>query len=304
MSTGDLPTGTVHVPDGLSWWAATPGGPDWLRSLPGLIAACAREWGLALDRPFEPGSVAWVAPATLPDGRRAVLKVGRPDGESDLEADALAHWAGAGAVALLAHDRERGALLIERCEPGTQLWSIEDEDQAFGIAAGVLRELWRPAPEGVPFRTVADQAERWARVLPERWERHGRPCPRRLVDHAVELATTLGRSQPEQVLCHQDAHGGNMLLDGERWVAIDPKPLVGERAFDLASSLRDRRPTLLEAADPLAVVARRLDLYVDHLGVDRERARGWGIVHALAWGLTEDGTQADLLACAELLAKA
>ncbi|WP_062304002.1 aminoglycoside phosphotransferase family protein [Demequina subtropica] len=301
MSTRDGSTGAIRVPDGLSWWAATPGGADWLLSLPGLVADCAREWDLTLDPPFEPGTVAWVAPATLAGGRGAVLKVGRLDGESDLEADALAHWSGVGAVRLLAHDRERGALLMERCEPGTRLWSIADEDRAFGIAAGVFRELWRPAPEEAPFRTVADQAERWARVLPERWERHGHPCPRRLIDHAVDLATALARSQPEQVLCHQDAHGGNMLLDGRRWVAIDPKPVVGERAFDLASSLRDRRPTLLAAADPRAVVARRLDLYVDQLGVERERARGWGIVHALAWGLTDDGASPELLACAEAL---
>lgn len=95
-----------------------------------------------------------------------------------------------------------------------------------------------------------------------------------------------------------------MLLAGDRWLVIDPKPLIGERAFDLASSLRDRRATLLRSSRPQRVVARRLDRYVSELGVERARARGWGIVHALAWGLSEETVYPDLVACAELLAAA
>jgi streptomycin 6-kinase len=42
-----------------------------------------------------------------------------------------------------------------------------------------------------------------------------------------------------------------VLLDDARgWLAVDPEPLVGERAFDCASLLRDRRPELLRDPDP------------------------------------------------------
>jgi streptomycin 6-kinase len=279
-----------------------PGGGEWLEALPELVEGCAREWELTLGEPFQPASVAWVAPAVLADGTRAVLKVNFPDEESEHEADARAFWDGAGAVRLLAHDAERRALLLERCEPGGQLWCVEDEDTAHAIAAAVFRELWRPAPPVAPFRALDAEARRWAHELPVRWARHGEPFPRRLLDEAVDLCAELGGSQPELVLCHQDAHGGNMLRDGDRWLAIDPKPLVGERAFDLASSLRDRRDTLLRSPDPARIVARRLDHFVAELGVDRARARGWGIVHALAWGLSREAVHSDLIACAKLLA--
>jgi streptomycin 6-kinase len=279
-----------------------PGGADWLASLPELVAGCAREWGLALGEPFEPGTVAWVAPAVLPDGTRAVLKVNFPDAESEHEADALAFWAGAGAVRLLAHDPERRALLLERCEPGGQLWEVADEDAAYGVAAAVFRELWRPAPPAAPFRALDAEALRWAQELPVHWAHHGEPFPRRLLDEAVRLCAELGASQPELVLCHQDAHGGNVLRSGDRWLAIDPKPLVGERAFDLASALRDRRQSLLRRPDPARTLARRLDGFVADLGVDRARARGWGIVHALAWGLAPEAVYPDLIACATHLA--
>jgi streptomycin 6-kinase len=294
--------GHVPVPDGLAWWNDVPGGAAWLDSLQQLVEGCVHDWALTLGMPFAPGSIAWVAPAELPDGTRAVLKVNFPEAESEHEADALAFWEGIGAARLLAHDRDRRALLLARCEPGDQLWSVEDEDIAYRVASGVFRELWRPAPPHGPFRTLEGEALRWARELPSRWVHHGKPFPRRLIDEAANLSVELARSQPEQVLCHQDAHGGNMLSAGDGWLAIDPKPVVGERAFDLASSLRDRRWTLLHSPEPERVLSRRLDRFVSDLSVERSRARGWGIVHALAWGLTDETVYPDLVACAELLA--
>jgi streptomycin 6-kinase len=139
-------------------------------------------------------------------------------------------------------------------------------------------------------------------VLPERWEWFGRPWPRALLDEALGLCTELTADPPPAVVCHQDAHGGNMLQRGDEWVVIDPKPLVGDREFDLASSLRDRRGWLLSQPDPERIVRRRLDRFVAELGVDRARARGWGIVHALAWGTDETMVYEDNVACAQLLA--
>src|SRR4051812_8962856 len=135
----------VPVPDGLSWWKEVAHGAEWLSRLPALVEGCVQDWALTLHAPFTPASVAWVAPAALPDGTRAVLKVNFPDVESEHEADALAVWDGVGAVRLLAHDAGRRALLLERCDPGTALWDVEDEETAYGIAAAVFRRLWRPA---------------------------------------------------------------------------------------------------------------------------------------------------------------
>jgi streptomycin 6-kinase len=292
----------VPVPDGLAWWRSVPGGAAWLEDLPRLVEGCVHDWTLTLRAPFEPATISWVAPAELPDGMRAVLKVNFPDAESEHEADALAFWDGSGAVRLLAHDRRRRALLIARCEPGSQLWDVRDEDAAYDISASVFRALWRPAPDDAPFRPLDTEAHRWADELPIRWERHDKPFPRRLLSEAVALCRDLARSQPELVVCHQDAHGGNVLRAGDRWLAIDPKPVLGERAFDLASALRDRRGTLLRSPAPERILERRLDRFAAELGVDRARARGWGIVHALGWGLTEETVYPDLVECARLLA--
>src|SRR5438093_272852 len=66
-------------------------------------------------------------------------------------------------------------------------------------------------------------------------------------------------------------HGVNVLgAEREPWLAIDPKPLVGERAFDAASLLRDRREELIQ--DPAAGprIHRRLDQLTAELGLDRD----------------------------------
>ena len=71
----------------------------------------------------------------------------------------------------------------------------------------------------------------------------------------------------------------HVLLRGNDWVAIDPKPLLGDPAFDVASLVRDRRPIR-----DRRVIERRLDLLANELGHDRERMRLWSWVHAVAWG--------------------
>ena len=289
----------MRVPAALEWWRAEPGGAAWLERLPRLVAECAELWSLRLGEPFE-AHISYVAAAELPDGRRAVLKVNFREPEGEREPDALLHWNGEGAALLLAHDPGRRALLVERCEPGAQLWQVADEEEANRAAAAVLRRLWRRPPDGHAFRLLADEAAQWTEELRARWERLGRPFERPLLEEAVGFLREAAPSQGEQVLLHQDLHGGNVLrATREPWLAIDPKPLVGEREFDTASLLRDRRPELLGDPGAAARVRRRLDQLAAELDLDRERMRGWGVAHALAW----NGDEA-MIACARLLAAA
>jgi streptomycin 6-kinase len=258
-----------------------------------LVAECAEAWSLRIGEPYAGGEVSWVAPAELADGTPAVLKLNPPEPESEREGAALVFWNGHGAVRLLAEDESRRALLLERCEPGTQLWREPDGEETLRVAAGVLRTLWRPPAPGHRFRLLADLAAAWAEEL---GSRPSEP----LRDEAIAFLRDAGPDQGEQVVVHQDFHEGNVLRSTrEPWLAIDPKPVVGEREFDTASLLRDRRWELRADPRPEARVRRRLDQLAAELDLDRDRMRGWGIAHALAWDPDED-----MLACARWLAAA
>jgi streptomycin 6-kinase len=294
----------MTLPASLSWWHAVPGGQQWLDRLPAIVETCAKRWSLTITEVLPGGNVALVVAVTRHDGSAAVLKVSFPDEESEHEADALAHWQGNGAVRVLERDDGCWALLLERVAPGTPLWEVDDDAEATTIASGVLRRLHSvPPARGHPFRLLADVAARWAETIPEDWDATGRRYTRRLVDIATEACRTLGHHSPDDAVLHQDFHGGNVLRSGEDgWLVIDPKPLVGDPAFDAASLLRDRRWEL-GSPDDLPRLRRRLEVLADVTGFDRERMRLWGIVHALAWGVSGRKLEPDMVRCAELLAR-
>lgn len=294
----------MRIPAELDWWGASPEGAAWLARLPEHGEACAERWALTLGEPLLGGNVSLVLAVVTEDGRPAVLKLSFPSEESEHEADALGWWAGDGAAALLARDDARRALLLERLEPGTTLWSVEDDEQATAIGAEVLRALHRDPPPTHPFRSLTGQAARWTESIPADWHSTGEVYPASLVEVAVDACRTLPGAGAGSVLLHQDFHGGNVLYsDARGWLAIDPKPLVGDPAFDAASLLRDRR-WLIGGSGDRQRIERRLDLLVETTGLDRERMRLWGVVHALAWGVGAGKLEQDMVRSAELLAEA
>jgi streptomycin 6-kinase len=221
---------------------------------------------------------------TTAEGEQAVLKVQQPHRESEHEAAALALWDGDGAIRLLDSEPEEHALLLERCEPGTPLSSVGAE-AALDVFVELLPRLWKPV--GAPFGTLAAEAAWWADSLEETWERFARPFERRRLDAALEALLQLPRTQGAQVLLHQDLHGDNVLAaQREPWLAIDPKPLVGEREFGVAPIVRSR-----ELGHSKRDVLHRFDRLTAELGLDRERARGWTIAQTIAWAFDGDVRQ-------------
>jgi streptomycin 6-kinase len=222
---------------------------------------------------------------TTADGEPAVLKVQQPHRESEHEAAALELWDGSGAVRLLDSEPEEHALLLERCVPGTPLSSVGGE-AALDVFVELLPRLWKPA--GAPFGTLAAEAAWWADSLEETWERFAQPFERRLLDAALEALLELPRTQGPQVLLHQDLHADNVLAaQREPWLAIDPKPLVGEREFGVAPVVRSR-----ELGHSERDVLHRFDRLTAELGLDRDRARGWAIAQTIAWAFNGSYRQA------------
>ncbi|MCU1354551.1 MAG: aminoglycoside/hydroxyurea antibiotic resistance kinase [Acidimicrobiales bacterium] len=283
----------IDVPDGLQWLAESEEGAAWLHALPRTVEQLADLWALEVGAPYPDGNASYVAPA-LQEGEPVVLKVQWPHPECEHEAEALRRWDGQGAVALLAHDVARHALLIERCTPGTHL-SGQAPSAALDLLVDLLPRTWKDA--GEPFRSLAAEAEGWAKDMPGHWEDAGRPCPRRLVDAALAFIRELAVDPMPQVLIHQDLHADNVLA-AERypWLVIDPKPLVGERAFSVAPIVRGA-----ELGHERSDVLRRLDHLTAELDLDRERALAWTVAQTMAWSFGSDAMELHHQTCGWLL---
>jgi streptomycin 6-kinase len=215
----------------------------------------ARVWGLELGEPFALSNFSYVAPAGP-----GVLKVAWEGDEEALhEADALEFWDGDGAARLLR--RSGRALLEERAVPGDDLSALPDDDST-AIAVDVASRLWRRA--GSPFRAVAPEVLRWL----EEAEREGSE----LVPLARELFAELRPGA--EWLVHGDFHHHNVLRDGERFIAIDPKPYLADREYDLPSFLWN---PLDNRMDDRGQTERRIAAFVA-AGLDDFRIRAWTVI--------------------------
>lgn len=285
-------------------------GDAWLRELPETIESCAARWSLEVGPPFLPLSYNYVATASRDDGEQFVLKLCfRGDAEAATEREALRLFGGRGAVRLIDSDEERAALLLERLEPGTQLSELCDTDDAGATSAAVsvMRSLLRPAPLVHEFPSVAD----WGRgFIRHRVNFNGTsgPLPAPLFDEAEALFRDLNDSADEPVLLHGDLHHGNIIAARrEPWLAIDPKGIVGEAAYEVGALLRNPNDRMLGWPNLPRVMGRRIRQLSEELGIDRERIRGWGLSQAILsaiWSCEEGDNPAHGVACAEAIAAA
>lgn len=275
-------TTALRIPDRLQEFvvkAFGDAGRGWLARLPSLVAEASSAWQLQVGAPFEPGgNVGWVAPVRRADGSDAALKVSCPAHRNPWEAKGLRHWAGRGAARLFDSDEASQILLLERCVPGT---NGDELDVAGGneVVASLLAELHAvDPPADDEFEPLATLVEGFRETMWDWFDRFERPVDRGVVARADELFTSLISSTTDAVLLHGDLGPGNAVLSERGWLAIDPHPVLGDRAFDVKQvlSLRDLR----DAREQVAFFADRLDL-------DVERIAGWTFacsVQSALWG--------------------
>jgi streptomycin 6-kinase len=248
----------------------------WLATLPDTVREIATQWQLELGDPYVPGGqCAWVAPARDPAGEELVLKVGWRHRESEHEAEGLLHWDGAGAVRCLRTrtQEDTTALLLERCVPGTQLGDAATEPEQDEVIGGLLRRLWaRPLPDDHGFGSLQAMCALWAEWFEQDCEADPRGMDRGLAKEGMDALRELPRSHPHgrDVLLCTDLHAGNVLAARRGpWLMIDPKPFVGDPAFDAVQHMLNCDERL--ATDATGLARRMASL----LEVDAERVTRW-----------------------------
>src|SRR5262249_55386360 len=286
----------LRIPDTLAASCRrTPERAAWLERLPDVLRELENRWLLKLEAPFdgEEVSCSYVAKAASADGTRAVLKVGMPHMEGEHEIQGLRFWDGNPTVRLLMADDDLSAMLLERCEPGTPLRTLPEREQDV-VIAGLLRRLWRMPPAQDTFRPLAALMEHWS----DETQTHIKQWPDAgLVREGLRLFAELPRNASGEVVLATDLHADNVLrAKREPWLVIDPKPFVGDPAYDATQHLFNCQSRL--KADPDGTIGNFADL----LGVDHERVRLWMFARAAAqprnnWSNPDWAALAEVLGC-------
>jgi streptomycin 6-kinase len=258
-------------------------GRAWISALPALAAERLDHWQLEVDGESAFGAVALIIPVARRDGSKAVLKLQPVDDETGGEPAALQAWAGRGAVRLLEHDPNSGAMLLERLDASRDLDAMEDDLAAAKIIAELLVQLNSvPAPPGL--RRLSDVAAATLAGTPDAIRLVEDPEERQLLINCAARFRELITDRIDNRLLHWDLHYFNTLstLDGAgEWRAIDPKPLAGDSGFELLPALWNRWDDLVRTGDLAGALLRRFDLMTEVLELDRSRAAAWTLGRVL-----------------------
>lgn len=268
------------IPENLATYAELRDRAIWITTVPAVLEDARVR--LKLDwvgEPFQPGGqTAWVAPIRSRTYGDAVLKIAARHEEAMDEAKGLRVWSGVGAVQLFTADHVSDAttvLLIEHCMPGKWLANappmIQDE-----VIADLLLKLWIQPPATEGFRPLSQMCDQWAAVSERRatdvhpYTDAGGTIDAGLVREGIELFRALAREPSAEVLLCTDLHAENVLsAKREPWLMIDPKPYVGDPAYDVLQHIINGAARF--GREPRALADRMADL----VGVDRERVRLW-----------------------------
>lgn len=257
-------------------------GRKWIDNLPQLIVQMEATYGLSNLKPVENLSYNYVL-----SGRQGsqpiILKLGLDIDGFKHEAAALMAFESFGVVQVFSENT--GLLLLECAVPGVSLKSYfsEKDDEAINITANVIKRLHTaPIPSAHTFSHIKD----WFTALDGDLK-----IPTQILQKARQLCDQLLKTAEPDVLLHGDLHHDNILQNGETWVVIDPKGVIGEPAYEVAAFIRNPMPDLLDHNDAKKIICNRMNQFSELLELPSDRIRDWCFVQAvLAWvWAIEDG---------------
>lgn len=257
-------------------------GQQWLDDLPKLITQVEVTYGLSNLKPVEALSYNYVL-SGLQGSQPIILKLELDIDGFKREASALMAFSGFGVVEVLSENN--GLLLLACAVPGMSLKSYfpEKDDEAINITANVIKRLHKaPIPSPHPFPHVKD----WLAVLDSDLK-----IPAQTLQKARELRDQLLKTAASDVLLHGDLHHDNILQNGNDWVVIDPKGVIGEAAYEVAAFIRNPMPELLDRTDAPNIIHNRVTRFAGLLELPSQRILDWCFVQAVlswVWAI-EDG---------------
>jgi streptomycin 6-kinase len=110
------------------------------------------------------------------------------------------------------------------------------------------------------------------------------------LEKALNIFTYMNKTTEQHKLLHGDFHHYNVLASGDgKWMAIDPKGLIGDVEYDLIQYMLNKLPD----KGAYEVIEKRVNIFTEELNLDKERLLLWGYCHtvlATAWTVDDNET--------------
>ena len=255
-------------------------GKSWLHNISNIVQEISIKWRLSDLNPLASLSYNYVV-SGYRGNQPIVLKLGLDIEALRKEAAALRAFSKHGGIEVLLEDS--GMLLLERAITGDSLKRCfpKRDIESVQIVANLISKLHK-APINQDFPHIKD----WLTVLDI-----DVAIPTHILEKARRLRDELLKTSTEEVLLHGDLHHDNIIQKGEDWVAIDPKGVIGDPAFDLASFIMNPIPELACYIDSSSIIESRIIKFSSLLNIDASRIRDWYFVKRVLcsiWAI-EDG---------------
>lgn len=253
-------------------------GRAWLTRLPSLLVQCREKWHLNEGLLCPTLRMNYIEFATTSAGESVVLKVGVLHPEFFSEMETLQLYAGRGALHLLDADRELGAMLMQRLQPGTMLCQLNDNQKETKIAAAVMRNLRVAPPPDHHLPVYAEWVQRAFKLTRTSWDPQ-QLMPRDLLDSAEQAFQKIMRDMNQQIVLHGDLHHENILFDAQTgWLAIDPKGVIGAACLEVGRFLHNQLAGNLPMTERVAIVRERVQILSAELGYTSALIAACGLV--------------------------
>lgn len=223
----------------------------------------------------------------------AALKQLKPEaGDDELRGGALLAWyAGEGAATVF--DAAEGVLFMEWLDGpslGEAARGGRDEEATVALAT-LVAELHRPRDgDPPPLLPLRLRYQALFDLPRSKWPAQSRDLFARSIGIAHQLFDRPAPSVP----LHGDLHHDNIVGSPRGWLAIDPKGLVGDPAYELAPAFINPAGATRLVADA-ARIEGLADVFASRLAYPRKRILAFAATHAalsICWSLEEDDSAA------------
>lgn len=192
------------------------------------------------------------------------------------------------------------ALLLQQAVPGETLKSLYPSQIEYVMDSYVetMKKLHnKHLSKTHNYRHVRD----WLLAI-DSLENHSRPSY--LVKKAIALKSQLLASMTTDIFLHGDLHHDNILKDGDHWLAIDPKGIIGEPEFEIAAFDFMYVNELANMVDIKNIFEARVNLLAQKAHLNPQRIKDWVFVRLIlmaAWHVEDNGDPSWVIKLAEAL---